>query len=61
MTITASFGVLTATAGAPRVAEIFAFAGGAIAAFALVEAVASGGFRHGLGDEPSDVKAIAAP
>jgi len=29
-----------------------------VVAFALVEAVASGGFRHRLGDEPSDVRAL---
>ncbi len=38
--------------------EIFAFAAGAVVAFALVEAVASGGFRHRLSDEPSDVRAL---
>lgn len=58
VTITASFGVLSAIVGGPRVTEIFAFAGGAVLAFALVEAVASGGFRHRLSDEPSDVRAL---
>ena len=58
VTITASFGILTVAAGSPHVGEIFAFAAGAVAAFALVEALASGGFRHGLSDEPSDVKAL---
>lgn len=38
--------------------EIFAFAGGALLAFALVEAFVSGGFRHGLSDEPSEVRAL---
>ena len=56
-TITASFGIIGAVVGTPRVAEIFAFALGAVLAFALVEAVISGGFKHGLRDEPSDVKA----
>ncbi len=44
--------------GAPNVSQIFAFAAGAVVAFALVEAVASGGFRHRLSDEPSDVRAL---
>jgi hypothetical protein len=40
------------------VPEIFVFAAGAVVAFALVEAVASGGFRHRPSDEPSDVRAL---
>jgi hypothetical protein len=39
-------------------AQIFAFAADPVVAFALVEAVASGGFRHRLSDEPSEVRAI---
>ena len=58
VTITASFGILSAVVGTPRVVEIFAFAGGAVLAFALVEAFVSGGFRHGLSDEPSEVRAL---
>jgi hypothetical protein len=58
VTITATFGILSAVANSPRVTEIFAFAGGAVVAFALVEAVASGGFKHRLEDEPSQVKAL---
>ncbi len=58
VTITASFGILSTVVGTPRVAEIFVFAGGAVLAFALVEAVVSGGFRHGLSDEPSEVRAL---
>lgn len=38
--------------------EIFLFAAGAIAGFALVEAVVTGGFKHGLDDEPSEIKAL---
>ncbi len=38
--------------------QIFVFAAGAVAAFALVEAIASGGFRHRLSDEPSGVRAL---
>ena len=37
---------------------IFLFVAGAIAGFALVEAVITGGFRHNLSDEPSGVKAL---
>lgn len=58
--ITSTFGVLSAVEGTPTVARIFAFAAGAIAGFAVIEAVASGGFRHGLTDEPSRVKAIGS-
>jgi hypothetical protein len=58
VTITATFGILSVVANSPRVTEIFAFAGGAVVAFALVEAVASGGFKHRLEDEPSQVKAL---
>ena len=58
VTITASFGLLSVAAGTPTAPEIFAFAGGAVLAFAAVEAWVSGGFRHGLRDEPSEVKAL---
>jgi hypothetical protein len=51
VTITASFGLLTVIVGSPSAAEIFAFAGGAVLAVALVEAGASGGFRHRLQEE----------
>ena len=43
VTITASFGLLTSALGTPTALEIFAFAGGAVAAFALVEFVLSRG------------------
>lgn len=58
VTITASFGLLSVATGTPIAPEIFAFAGGAVLAFALMEGVASGGFRHRLRDEPSDIKAL---
>jgi amino acid transporter len=58
VTITASFGLLSATEGSPRVLAIFLFAVGAILAVALVEAIASGGFRHRLEEEPSRVRAL---
>ena len=58
VTITASFGILAAVRGAPRVAELFVFAAGAVVGFPLIEAIASGGFRHRLRDQPSDVRAL---
>jgi hypothetical protein len=58
VTITASFGLLSATEGSPGVPAIFSFAGGAVLAVALVEAAASGGFRHRLEEEPSRVRAL---
>ena len=58
VTITASYGLLTVILGSPSVLEIFIFAGGAILAVALVEAIASGGFRHRLEEEPSRVRAL---
>ncbi len=48
-TITTTFGVLSITQGTPGVAEILAFVVGAVLAVAIVEAVPSGGFRHGIG------------
>jgi hypothetical protein len=60
VTITASFGLLTAVLGAPTVPEIFAFGGGAVAAFALVEFIVSGGYKHELTDEPSGVKDVGS-
>ena len=58
VTITASFGLLDVIVGSPRVLEVFLFAGGAVLAVALVEAGASGGFRHRLEEEPSRVQAL---
>jgi hypothetical protein len=58
VTITASFGLLTIIVGSPSASEIFAFAGGAVLAVAVVEAGASGGFRHRLQEEPSRVRAL---
>ncbi|MDP9476300.1 MAG: hypothetical protein M3R38_11590 [Actinomycetota bacterium] len=60
VTITASFGLLTTALGTPTAPEIFAFAGGAVAAFALVELVVSRGFTRGLEDEPSSVKELGS-
>jgi hypothetical protein len=58
ITITAAFGILSTIRGTPGILEIFAFAAGAVVAFALVGAIASSGFRHRLEDEPSDIKTL---
>jgi hypothetical protein len=61
VTITATFGILSVVAASTTVLEIFAFAGGAVLAYALVDGVASGGFRHGPRDEePSEVTALGS-
>jgi hypothetical protein len=60
VTITASFGLLTSALGTPTAPEIFAFAGGAVAAFALVEFVVSRGYRQDLEDEPPNVKDVGS-
>lgn len=60
VTITAAFGVLSTTRGIPGAPEILGFVVGAVLAVALIEAMASGGFRHELEDEPSSVKALGS-
>ena len=60
VTITASFGLLTSALGTPTATEIFAFAGGAVAAFALVEFALSLGYRRDLEDEPPNVKDVGS-
>jgi hypothetical protein len=60
VTITASFGLLTSALGTPTAPEIFAFAGGAVAAFALVEFALSLGYRRDLEDEPPNVKDVGS-
>lgn len=60
VTITATFGVLGTTRGTPRVAEIPAFVVGAVLAVAVVNAVASGGFRHEVDEEPSSIRALGS-
>jgi threonine/homoserine/homoserine lactone efflux protein len=61
VTITATFGILSVVAASTSVFEIFAFAGGAVLAYALVDGVASGGFKHGPRDEePSEVTALGS-
>ena len=58
--ITASFGLLTSALGTPTAPEIFAFVGGAVAAFALVEFIASVGYRQDLEDEPPNIKDVGS-
>ena len=60
VTITVSFGLLASVLGTPTVPEIFAFAGGAVAAFALVKFIVSGGYGHELMDEPGSVKDVGS-
>lgn len=48
--------VLRGTTGIP---EIFAWAAGAVLAFALVGATATGGFRYRLESDPSEVQTLA--
>jgi hypothetical protein len=61
VTITATFGILSVVASPTTVPDIFAFAGGAVAAYALVDGVASGGFRRGPRDEePIEVTALGS-
>lgn len=60
VTITATFGILSAIEGPPKVAEIFAFAAGAVVAFACVEASISRGFRSSMEDEPTTAKMLGS-
>jgi hypothetical protein len=60
VTITATMALLVSSLGTPGAWEIVAFASGAVAAFALVEFVISGGYRHELEDEPSSVKDVGS-
>jgi hypothetical protein len=60
VTITATFGVLSTTRGTPGVMQILAFVAGAVLAFAVVEAVASGGYRHEMEEEPSSIRALGS-
>jgi hypothetical protein len=58
--ITASFGVLNATQGQPRVADVFAFLGGAVTGVSVVDGIATHGFRWRFRSEDSDVIALGA-
>jgi threonine/homoserine/homoserine lactone efflux protein len=62
VTITATFGILSVVTAVTTVLEIFTFAGGAVLAYALIDGVASGGFRHGPRDEePSELPFTQVP
>jgi hypothetical protein len=55
ITITGTLGTLSTFRGQPTFGEILAFVVGAAVAFSLVQALASGGFRHRLEPHSSDV------
>ena len=59
VSITAAFALLQTSRSDTGVLEIFVFAAGAVVAFALIAAVASGFFREELEDQPSNVKSLA--
>ncbi len=59
VSITAAFALLQASRSDTGVLEVFVFAVGAVIAFALIAAAASGFFREELEDQPSNVKALA--
>ncbi len=61
VTITAAFGILSTVQSTTTVLDIFAFAGAAVLAYAIVDGVASGGFRYGPRDEePTEVTALGS-
>ena len=55
ITITSSFGALNQLAGTPSLVDIFGFAMGAAAAFTLLQAAATRGFRRQPGAAPREV------
>ncbi|CAA9451701.1 MAG: hypothetical protein AVDCRST_MAG28-1486 [uncultured Rubrobacteraceae bacterium] len=59
VSITAAFALLQTSRSDTGVLEIFGFALGAVIAFALIAAAASGFFREELEDQPSNVKSLA--
>jgi hypothetical protein len=59
VTATGSFGMLTETAGPADVAHIFGFVVGTGVAFAAVNALVTGGFRHRVEQEPPVVISLA--
>ena len=58
ITATASFGVLTQSAGPASIGHIFLFVAGAGLAFAVVNAVVTRGFRRSVESEPAVVLAL---
>ena len=59
VTITAAFALLQTSRSDTGVLEIFAFAAGAVVAFAIIAALTSGFFQEMLEDQPSNVKSLA--
>jgi hypothetical protein len=59
VTITAAFALLQTSRSDTGVLEIFAFATGAVVAFAIIAALTSGFFQEMLEDQPSNVKSLA--
>ncbi len=59
ITITAAFALLQTSRSDAGVFEIFIFAAGAVVAFAIIAALASGFFREELEDQSSHVKSLA--
>ena len=59
VTITAAFALLQTSRSDTGAAQIFAFAAGAVVAFAVIAALASGFFQEELEDQPSNVKSLA--
>jgi hypothetical protein len=59
VTITAAFALLQTSRSDTGTAQIFAFAAGAVVAFAAIAALASGFFQEELEDQPSNVKSLA--
>lgn len=60
VTITTTMALTTSALGMPAALEIATFAGGAVAAFGVVELVVSRGYTYGLEDEPGDVKELGS-
>ena len=59
VSITAAFAILQTSRTDTGVFEIFIFSAGAVVAFAIIAAVASGFFREELEDQSSHVKSLA--
>jgi small-conductance mechanosensitive channel len=59
VSITAAFAILQTSRTDTGVLEIFIFSAGAVVAFAVIAAVASGFFREELEDQSSHVKSLA--
>jgi hypothetical protein len=59
VSITAGFAIMAAEQGSPAASSIALFALGAVAAFSLMQGVASVGFRRPLESEPTTVTSLA--